>query len=178
MTRLPQQLVEPWASFRGANVDDQTLTTTPTTPKAEASKIELSHANGRRSHTILRDTDQQDVAVGATIETALQLNSVDPVSRTNVNQAGTRISEIEPGPEIACFNGPNLANNLLSFVAPRLRHSDVLRPEKQGVLLERLADTLSAAADGSAPREDIEILQLELGRLLLLQQNHNGLIKG
>ncbi|WFU80662.1 hypothetical protein QA645_40610 [Bradyrhizobium sp. CIAT3101] len=178
MTRLPQQLVEPWASFQGANVDNQTPATTLTTPKAEASEIELSHANGGRSHTILRDTDQQDVAVGATIETALQLNSVDPVSRTNVNQAGTRISEIEPGPEIACFNGPNLANNLLSFVAPRLRHSDVLRPEKQGVLLERLADTLSAAADGSVPREDIEILQLELGRLLLLQQNHNGLIKG
>ncbi|OKO79012.1 MULTISPECIES: hypothetical protein [unclassified Bradyrhizobium] len=178
MTRLPQRSVEPWASFRGPNVDNHTPTTTPTIPKAEGSEIERTHANGGKSHTIFQDTDQQDVAVGATIETALELNSVHPVSRINVNEARTQIGEIKPGPEIACLNGPTLADNLLSFVTPRLRHSDVLRPEKQGVLLERLADALSAAPDGWASREDMEILQLELRRLILLRQNHNGLIKG
>ncbi|WP_407175526.1 hypothetical protein [Bradyrhizobium sp. STM 3562] len=116
--------------------------------------------------------------VDATIETALELSSIDAVSRINLDEARAPPGQIEPGSELAWLNGPNLAHSLLSFVTPRLRHSHVLRPEQHGLLLERLVDTLSAAPEDLAAREGAALLQLELQQLILFRQSHNGLIKG
>ncbi|MCA1455135.1 hypothetical protein I6F35_18175 [Bradyrhizobium sp. BRP22] len=179
MTRLPQHSVESGTSLRGLHVDDHAPAITTTSPQSDSIEIERTPANGGKSHkSIFRDTPAQDPAVGATIETALELNSIDAVSRINPNEARTQVSEIDPGSELAWPNGPNLASSLLSFVMPRLRHSDVLRPEKHGLLLARLADALSASPEDSQSREGIGIVQQELRRLVLLRQNHNGLIKG
>ncbi|MGL3104819.1 hypothetical protein [Bradyrhizobium sp. BR 1432] len=176
MTRLPEHSLEPGASFQGLNVDDHPPAITPATARAKEPELERTHANGGKSFAIFQDAPPQDLPVVSAIETALDLNSIDPVSRVNANEARGQIGEIKPGSELAWLNGPSLADNLLSFVTPRLCHSDVLRPEKQGILLERLADTLSA--ESSVSREDLAILQLELRRLILFRQNHNSLIKG
>ncbi|XIA67437.1 hypothetical protein ACFIOY_18360 [Bradyrhizobium sp. TZ2] len=148
-------------------------------PQADGIEIEAEQANGGKRHTpTFRERPAQDLPVGATIEAAVGLDSIDPVSRINLNEARARIGEIEPSSEPARLNGPNLAGSLLSFVTPRLRHWDVLRADKHGLLLEPLADALSAAPEDFVPREGVGILQQELRRLILLRQNHNGLIKG
>ncbi|WP_439373191.1 hypothetical protein [Bradyrhizobium sp. DASA03120] len=178
MTRLPQHSVEPSASFQALDIHDHSPAPTPTTPEAKDIEFERTHANSGKSPAIFDDTHPRDLSVGATIETTKELNSIESVSRINVNEARAQNGEIRPGSELTWLNGPNLAGNLLSFVTPRLRDSDALRPEKHGVLLERLTDSLSAAPEGSASREGVAILKLELQRLILLRQNHNGLIKG
>ncbi|GGI27780.1 MULTISPECIES: hypothetical protein [Bradyrhizobium] len=178
MTRLSEHSLEPGASFEELKVDDNPPAITPATARATESAIERTHANGGKSFAIFQDDPPQDLPVVSAIVTALDLTSIDPVSRVNVNEARGEIGEIKPGSELAWLNGPSLADNLLSFVTPRLFHSHVLRPEKQGILLERLADTLSAAPESSVSREDLAIVQLELRRLILLRQNDNGLIKG
>ncbi|MDF0522227.1 hypothetical protein GPL17_33955 [Bradyrhizobium yuanmingense] len=178
MTRLPQHSLEPGASFQRLNVDDPPPAITPTTARAEEAEIERTHANGGKSFAILEDGPPQDLPVVSAIETSFELGPIDPVSPIKANEARVQIGKFEPGSEFAWLNGPSLADNLLAFVTPRLCHSDVLRPEKQGILLERLADTLSAAPESSVSRENFAILQSELRRLILLRQNHNGLIKG
>ncbi|WP_027554639.1 hypothetical protein [Bradyrhizobium sp. Cp5.3] len=178
MTRLPQHSVAPGASFQGLTVDDHLPAASPTIPQANGPEIEGKHANGGQSYTIFRDSAPQDRPVGATVETELALNSIDGVSRINVNEAQAQFGEVRAGSELAWLNGPTLAENLLSFVTPRLRDSGILRPEKHGLLLERLADALSTMPEAPASREGIAILQRELRQLILLRQNKNGLIKG
>ncbi|WIW50373.1 hypothetical protein ML401_35085 (plasmid) [Bradyrhizobium sp. 62B] len=178
MTRLPQHALGPGASFQRLNVDDQPPTITPTTARGTETEIERTHASGGQSFEVLQDGRLEDLLGASTIETALELNSIHPVSRIAAQEAPGKIGRIEPGSALGWLNGTNLAGNLLSFVAPRLCHSDVLRPDTQGLLLERLAETLSAVPENLVPREDIAILQSELRRLTLLRQNQNGLIKG
>ncbi len=179
MTRLPPNFVEPGTSFQGPHVDRHASAITPVNSRAKSIGIDRTRGNDDRSHTaISRHSDALDRLVDATIETALELSSIDAVSRINLDEARAPPGQIEPGSELAWLNGPNLAHSLLSFVTPRLRHSHVLRPEQHGLLLERLVDTLSAAPEDLAAREGAALLQLELQQLILFRQSHNGLIKG
>ncbi|SFQ08579.1 hypothetical protein SAMN05216330_11539 [Bradyrhizobium sp. Ghvi] len=179
MTRLPPNLVEPGTSFQGPHVDHHASAITPANSRAKSIGLDRTRGNDDKSHTsISRHNDVLDRLVDATIESALELSSIAAVSRINFDAARAAPRQIEPGSELAWLNEPNLAHSLLSFVTPRLRHAHVLRPEQHGLLLERLADTLSAAPEDLVPREGTALLQLELQRLILLRQSHNGLIKG
>ncbi|MBB4370639.1 hypothetical protein GGD63_003434 [Bradyrhizobium sp. cir1] len=179
MTRLPPNPVEPGTSFQEPNVDHHASAITPVNSRAKSIWIDRTRGNDPKSHTSLsRHSDVPDRLVDATIKSALELSSIDAVSRINLDEARAPPGQIEPSSELAWLNEPNLAHSLLSFVTPRLRHSHVLRPEQHGLLLERLADTLSAAPEDLVPREGAALLQLELQRLILLRQSHNGLIKG
>ncbi|MGY4627371.1 hypothetical protein [Bradyrhizobium sp. USDA 4486] len=179
MTRLPPNPVKPGTSFQEPNVDHHASAITPVSPRGKSIGIDRTRGNDNKSHTsISRHSDVLDPLVDATIESALELSSIDAVSRVNLDEARAPPGQVEPGSELAWLNEPNLAHGLLSFVTPRLRHSHVLRPEQHGLLLERLADTLSAAPEDLVSREGAALLQLELQRLILLRQSHNGLIKG
>ncbi|SFN79880.1 hypothetical protein SAMN05216573_1224 [Bradyrhizobium sp. Rc3b] len=179
MTGLPPNPVEPGTSFQEPNVDHHASVNTPANSRAKSIEIDRTRGIDNKSHTsISRHSDMPDRLVDTTIESALELSSIDAVSRINLDEAPARPDQIEPGSELAWLNEPNLAHSLLSFVTPRLRHSHVLRPEQHGLLLERLADTLSAAPEDLVSREGAALLQLELQRLILLRQSHNGLIKG
>ncbi|MDA9496252.1 hypothetical protein [Bradyrhizobium sp. CCBAU 11357] len=175
MTRLPPNPVEPGTSFQEPNVDHHASAITPVNSRAKSIGIDRTRGNDDKSHTSI---DVLDRLVDASIESALELSSIDAVSRINLDEARAPPRQIEPGSELAWLNEPNLAHCLLSFVTPRLRHSHVLRPEQHGLLLERLADSLSAAPADLVPREGAALLQLELQRLILLRQSHNSLIKG
>ncbi|WP_025038808.1 hypothetical protein [Bradyrhizobium sp. DOA9] len=178
MTRLPPNPVMPGTSFQEPNVDHHASAITPVSSRGKSIGIDRTRGNDNKSHTsISRHSDVLDPLVDATIESALKLSSIDAVSRVNLDEARAPPGQIEPGSELAWLNEPNLVHSLLTFVTPRLRHS-VLRPEQHGLLLERLADTLSAAPDDLVSREGAALLQLELQRLILLRQSHNGLIKG
>ncbi|MCC8953874.1 hypothetical protein H8B02_10525 [Bradyrhizobium sp. Pear77] len=179
MTRLPQHSIEPGTSFQAPNVDDHGPSITPLIPRAKSLEIGNTDAHGGTSRSpVFQDSLARDLPAEAAIESELALDPIDPVSRINPSSTPAQLGEVARSAELACLNGPTLAGNLIAFVTPRLRHSDVLRPEKHGPLLERLVDALSNAAEGAASREGIALLQLELRRLILLRQNHNGLIKG
>ncbi|SFJ63364.1 hypothetical protein SAMN05216525_13051 [Bradyrhizobium sp. Gha] len=180
MTRLPPNPLEPGTSFQEPNVDHHASDNTPANSRAKSIWIDRTRGNDNKSHTSnSHHSHVLDLLVDTTIESALELSSIDAVSRINLDEARAPPGQVEPGSELAWLNQPNLAHSLLSFVTPRLRHSHVLRPEQHGLLLERLADTLSAAPPTDlASREGAALLQLELQRLILLRQSHNGLIKG
>ncbi|MGY3533051.1 MULTISPECIES: hypothetical protein [Bradyrhizobium] len=179
MTRLPPNSVEPGPSFEGPNVDHHASAITPVNSRAKSIGIDRTRGNDDRSHgAISQHNDAPDRLVEGTIDSALELGSINAISRVNLDEARAQPGQIEPGSELAWLKGPNLAHSLLSFVTPRLRHSHVLRPEQHGPLLERLANTLSAAPEDLMAREGATLLQLELQRLILLRQSHNGLIKG
>lgn len=178
MTRLPQHSLAPGASFEGITVEDHLPTASPRIPQAQATEIKGTHANSAQSYTNFQDSPPQDRLVDATVATALELHSIDRVSRINVNEAQVGSGEIKSGSELDWLNGPTLAQSLLSFVTPRLRDSGVLRPETHGLVLERLADALSTVPDAPVRREGLAILQVELRQLTLIRQNKNGLIKG
>ncbi|MFB9262265.1 hypothetical protein ACFFWD_03625 [Bradyrhizobium erythrophlei] len=178
MARLPQYPVERSTAFQRFDVDDHPSAITPTIPQADNTEIEGAHANhGKEPTFVWSDTQARDLPVDATIE-AEEVDDIDAISRINSTETRAQIKEIDPGSALAWLDGPNLARSLLSFVTPRLRHPDVLRAEKHGILLEHLADVLSAAPDDSVSREGIPIVQQQLRRLILLRQNQNSLIKG
>ncbi|WP_141342526.1 hypothetical protein [Bradyrhizobium sp. USDA 3458] len=178
MTRLPQRSVELGTAFQGIN-NEHAPVVAPATPQASGIGIDKVHGKGGNAHTsVIQDRAAQERLAGNTIDNALELKSIDPISRINPTEATEHADKIGTNSELAWLNGPNLADSLLSFVTPRLRHSHVVRPEQHGLLLERLADALSAAPEGSVAREGAALLRLELRRLILLRQNHNGLIQG
>ncbi|MGY4157795.1 hypothetical protein ACVINW_003637 [Bradyrhizobium sp. USDA 4461] len=179
MTRLPQRSVELGTAFQGINNEHHAPVVTPATPQASDIGFDKIHGKGGKGHTsVVQDRAAQDRLAANTIDNALELKSIDPISRINPTDATEHADKIGTNSELAWLNGPNLADSLLSFVTPRLRHSHVVRPEQHGLLLERLADALSAAPEGSVAREGAAVLRLELRRLILLRQNHNGLIQG
>ncbi|MET4331414.1 hypothetical protein ABIB80_007274 [Bradyrhizobium sp. i1.15.2] len=179
MTRLPRHSVEPRTSFQRIDLGDHTPIVQPTISQADGIEIEAAQVGvGKRHAPTFRDRPLQELPVGATIGAAVEIDSVDPVSRVNLDKTRSQVGETAPCSELARLNGPNLAGNLLSFVTPHLRHWDVLRADKHGLFLETLAVALSAAPEDSVSREGIGVLQQELRRLVLLRQNQNGLIKG
>ncbi|MCP1838971.1 hypothetical protein ACVIHI_008110 [Bradyrhizobium sp. USDA 4524] len=179
MTRLPQRSVELGTAFQGINNEHHAPAVAPATPQASGIGIDKVHGKGGNAHTsVVQDRAAQERLAANTIDNALELKSIDPISRINPTDATEHADKIGTNSELAWLNGPNLADSLLSFVTPRLRHSHVVRPEQHGLLLERLADALSAAPEGSVAREGAALLRLELRRLILLRQNHNGLIQG
>ncbi|MGV7213420.1 hypothetical protein [Bradyrhizobium sp. UFLA05-112] len=178
MTRLSQHSVAPGASFQGLTVDDHLPAASPTIRQAKGTELKGTHANSGQSYKTFQDSPPQVRLVDATVETALELHSIDRVSRINVNEAQVQSGEIKSGSELAWLTGPSLAENLLSFVTPRLRDTGVLRPEKHSLLVQGLADALSTVPEAPMAREGIAILQMELRHLILLRQNKNGLIEG
>ncbi|MBB4382592.1 hypothetical protein [Bradyrhizobium sp. SBR1B] len=177
MTRLPPNPVKPGTPFQEPNVDHHATSMTQVNSRAKSIGIDRTRGNDNSHPSISRHSDVPDRLVDATVESTLQLSSIDAVSSIKLDEAGA-LPRSDPGSELAWSNELNLANSLLSFVTPRLRHSHVLRPEQHGLLLERLADKLSASAEDLVSREGAALLRLELQRLILLRQSHNGLIKG
>ncbi|WP_316397882.1 hypothetical protein [Bradyrhizobium sp. 33ap4] len=179
MTRLPQRSVELGTAFQGINNEHHAPVVAPATSQASGIGIDKVQGKGGNAHTsVVQDRAAQERLAANTIDNALELKSIDPISRINPTDATEHADKIGTNSALAWLNGPNLADSLLSFVTPRLRHSHVVRPEQQGLLLERLADALSAAPEGSVAREGAALLRLELRRLILLRQYHNGLIQG
>ncbi|WFU14799.1 hypothetical protein [Bradyrhizobium sp. CB3481] len=175
MTKLPQHPVGVGTSSQRLNTHDHEPTNKPALPQVH--NLEIDGTDGGREKwygSIWPDTETPDLP----IEAALEVNDVDAVSRVSLNEGRVRIAEIDPRAALASFYGRNLATGLLSFVTPRLRDPDVLRAEKHGVLLERLADRLWAGPEDPVAREGIDALRQELRRLILLRQNQNSLIKG
>lgn len=125
-----------------------------------------------------RETDAQALPLDLAIEAALASKDVDAVTRISLNEMRASIAEADPRAMLASLYNRNLAQGLLSFVMPRLRHPEVLRAENHDALLERLADIFSARAENSAARAGVFALQQELRRLNLLRRNRNSLIEG
>ncbi|MFH0301646.1 hypothetical protein AAFX91_31430 [Bradyrhizobium sp. 31Argb] len=175
MTKLPQHPVGFGTSSQRLNTQDHEPANKPALPQVHHLEIDRTDGGGENRHgSIWPDTEAPDLS----IEASLEVDDIDAVSRVSLNERRVPIAEIDPRAALASLYGRNLATGLLSFVTPRLRDPDVLRAEKHGVLLERLADRLWAGAENSVAREGIDALQQELRRLILLRQNQNSLIKG
>ncbi|WOH52875.1 MULTISPECIES: hypothetical protein [Bradyrhizobium] len=175
MTKLPQHPVGLGTSSQRLNTHDHEPANKPALPQVHNLGIHGTDGGGEKRHgSVWPDTEAPDLP----IEAALEVNDINAVSRVSLNERRVRIAEIDPRAALASLYGRNLATGLLSFVTPRLRDPDVLRAEKHGVLLERLADRLCAEPEASAAREGTEALQQELRRLILLRQNQNSLIGG
>lgn len=178
MARLPQQPVGPGTSSQGFNAGEQAPSIGSTSPKADNIEAGGAHADGGTKQASWRDVPSQDLPMDPASEAALEVNSIDAVSRITFFESGTGASGVDPRAVLVSLYGHNLSHGLLSFVTPRLRHPDVLRADKHGALLERLTQTLEGAPDDKTACECLAILQQELRRLLLLRQNQNSLIKG
>ncbi|MCC8938841.1 hypothetical protein H8A97_28030 [Bradyrhizobium sp. Arg62] len=178
MARLPQHPVGPGTLSQGLNAGDHAPNIGPTTPKAANIEVEVARQDGGTKRASWRDAPAHDLPIDGATEAALEVNSIDAVSRVTFFDRSVEANEIDPRAALASLYGQNLSHGLLSFVVPRLRHPDVLRADKHGALLERLTQTLEAAPDDKTAREGLAILQQELRRLVLLRQNQNSLIKG
>ncbi|NOJ50166.1 hypothetical protein [Bradyrhizobium archetypum] len=175
MTKLPPHPVGLGTSSQRLNTHDHEPANKPAVLQVHNLEIHGTDGDGAKRHgSVWPDTEAPDLP----IEAALDVNDIDAVSRVSLNDRRVRIAELDPRAALASLYGRNLATGLLSFVTPRLRDPDVLRAEKHGVLLERLAGRLQAGREDSAVRDGIDALQQELRRLLLLRQNQNSLIKG
>ncbi|MTV18298.1 MULTISPECIES: hypothetical protein [Bradyrhizobium] len=177
MTRLPQRSVEP-GTFQRINNEHHAPVIAPATPQASSIGIDKVYGNGKGYTSVVQQPEAQERLAASTIDDALALKSIDPISRINPTDATEHAGKSETSAELTWLKGPNLAHSLLSFVTPRLRHSHVVRPEQHVLLLERLADALSAAPEGSVAADGAALLRLELRRLILLRQNHNSLVPG
>ncbi|WP_271592080.1 hypothetical protein [Bradyrhizobium sp. CCBAU 65884] len=140
-------------------------------------EVGVAHADGGTKRASWRDAPAQNLPIEGASEAALEVNSINAVSGVALFEMAAG-AEIDPRAVLASLYGSNLSHGLLSFVIPRLRHPDVLRADKHGVLLERLTQTLEATPDDKTARECLAILQQELRRLLLLRHNQNSIIKG
>ncbi|KLK92815.1 hypothetical protein AA309_12380 [Microvirga vignae] len=179
MVKLPRYPVRPSPSWQSFNTDDRAPVIEPANRQASNMGIDGAHVNGGMRHTsILQEMRAQDLPVNVEVEAVLKANDIDAVTRVSHDDMRTRRNEIDPRAVVATLYDSNLAHGLLSFVAPRLRHPDVLHAARQGGVLERLVGTLSTVLEDSMPRESIVVLQQELQRLILLRENRNSLIKG
>ncbi|WP_027571394.1 hypothetical protein [Bradyrhizobium sp. WSM1743] len=178
MARLPQHAVGPGTSSQGLDVGQHAPVIG--SPPSHGDQIEVGgvHADGGTKRASWRDTYSYHLPIDGATEAALEVNSVGAISRVALFESDAGANEVDPRTVLASLYGPNLSRGLLSFVVPRLRHPDVLRADKHGVLLERLTRTLEATPDDKTARECLAILQQELQRLLMLRQNQNSLIKG
>ncbi|WOH64333.1 hypothetical protein [Bradyrhizobium sp. BWA-3-5] len=178
MTRLPQHPVGLGTSSQGLDVGEHSPVIGPNTPKAKNMGPRGVHADGATKQASWRDEPAQNLPIDPAREAALEVNSIDAVSRVTRFERGDGANEFDPRAVLAALYGHNLSHGLLSFVIPRLRHPDVLRADRHCALLERLTQTLEATPDDNTACECLAILQQELRRLLLLRHNQNSLIKG
>ncbi|MDX8457082.1 hypothetical protein RFM98_30570 [Mesorhizobium sp. VK9D] len=140
-------------------------------------EIDRAHANSSKKHaSTLRRAHAHDMPLARTANGSLGISEIEAVTRVSPSES-TQISEIEPRAAMAALYGHTLARSQLSFITPRLRHPEILREGKRGVLLEALVDALAAVPEDSVAREGISALQEEFRRLVLLRQNRNSLIK-
>ncbi|WP_128916287.1 hypothetical protein [Bradyrhizobium nanningense] len=178
MARLPQHPVGPGTSSPGLDAAHHAPITG--SPASQSDRLEVGqvHADGGTKRASWRDAASHDLPIDRANEAALEVNSVGAISRVALFESEAGANEVDPRTITASLYGPSLSRGLLSFVVPRLRHPDVLRGDKHGVLLERLTRTLEATPDDKTAREGLAILQQELQWLLMLRQNQNSLIKG
>ncbi|OAF03742.1 hypothetical protein AYJ54_24670 [Bradyrhizobium centrolobii] len=179
MTKMPQHAVGPGTSLHRFDIDDSVPAIEPSVRRVNNMEVDGAHANGGKTKaSTWWDTHTQDLRDGAAIEAVPEVPRIEAVTRVGLNETRAGTNEIDRAQLASPLYGDNLARGLLSFVTPHLRHPEVLCAEKHGVLLERLADVLSAATEGTVAREGIVVLQQELGWLIQLRQNRNSLIKG
>ncbi|MDA9489656.1 hypothetical protein [Bradyrhizobium sp. CCBAU 11361] len=177
MARLPQHAVGPGTPLQGLDAGQNAPAIGSSSSQADM-EVGVAHADGGTKRASWRDAPAQHLPIEGASEAALEVNSINAVSGVALFEMGAGANEIDPRVVLASLYGSNLSHGLLSFVIPRLRHPDVLRADKHGVLLERLTQTLEATPDDKTARECLAILQQELRRLLLLRQNQNSIIKG
>lgn len=178
MARLPQSPVGSGTSSQGFDAGEHVPVTAPSIPKADHIEVAGAHAGGGTKQASWRDAPAQDPTIDPSSGAALEVGSINAISRVTLFEEPAGANEIDPRAVLASLYGHNLSHGLLSFVIPRLRHPDVLRADRHGALLERLTRTLEAAPDDKTAGECLAILRQELQRFLLLRQNQNSLIKG
>ncbi|TWB93003.1 hypothetical protein FBZ93_11142 [Bradyrhizobium macuxiense] len=178
MAKLPHPAIEPGTSSQAFNMGERAPTIGLLPPKTNNIEIEGTHAKDGKKQPSLRDIPTQDPTIAPALEAEIEVNSIDAISRVTLYESTVQTNEIDSRRALASLYGHNLAHGLLSFVIPRLRHPDVLRPDKHGVLLEHLAQTLKAAPEDQMACEGLAILQQDLRWLILLRQNLNSLIEG
>ena len=178
MARLPQNSVGPGNSSQGLDAGQHAPVIG--SPPSRGDKLEVggAHADSGTKRASWQDAASYDRPIDGASEAALGVDSVGAISRVTLFESEAGANEVDARARLASLYGPNLSRGLLSFVVPRLRHPDVLRADKHGVLLERLTRTLEATPEDKTARECLAILQQELQRLLMLRQNQNSLIKG
>ncbi|MGY3622255.1 hypothetical protein [Bradyrhizobium sp. USDA 10063] len=178
MAILPRRPDGARISSQSLDIDDRAPVIGPAIRQASGMELDGARTNGdKKDASIWRKTDTQALPPDVVIE-VVKANDIDAVTRVSLDKMRTRPDEIDPGAALGWLYSCNLANGLLSFVTPRLRHPHELLAEKHAVVLERLADALSGAPEDSVRREGIVVLQQELRRLILLRQNRNSLVKG
>lgn len=180
MVKLPRRPVRTDSSPSRPSLDDHTPHSDTAVTHGDGTQVGGVRAGGGDKGRALawRQADAQDLPLDLAIEAVLAADNVDAVTRVNLNEMRASIAEVDPRVMLASLYGRNLAQGLLSFVMPRLRHPEVLRAENHDALLERLANTFSASTEDSVVREGVFVLQQELRRLALLRQNRNSLIEG
>ncbi|WOH80251.1 hypothetical protein RX327_31230 [Bradyrhizobium sp. BEA-2-5] len=124
--------------------------------------------------SIWRELNASHLPLDMTIDALSEAKDIDAVGRVSLSKMRFRGNVIE---ELTPFHGGDIAHDLFAFVTPRLRHPDMLRAERYGVLLERLTLKLSAVPAELIAREGLLVLQQGLQWLTLLRQNRNSLIE-
>ncbi|OKO83963.1 hypothetical protein [Bradyrhizobium sp. NAS96.2] len=138
-------------------------------------KIDGTPANDENQQaSIWREPNASHLPLDMTIDALSKAKDIDAVGRVSLSKTRTRGNDVEG---LTPLHGGDIAHDLLAFVTPRLRHPDMLRPERYGVLLERLTLKLSAAPSDSMAHEGVLVLQQGLQWLILLRQNRNSLIE-
>jgi hypothetical protein len=118
------------------------------------------------------------VRLDAAIERTLAAPGLDGVTRRQLDEAQTIISQTDRPGAVSGFAGRNLVDALMTFVMPRLRNPHVLQAERYRALLEQLQSDLAGSADDRIVREGALTIRRELKRLSQLRQNSNSLVEG
>ncbi|MFQ3455883.1 hypothetical protein PMN64_21635 [Bradyrhizobium sp. UFLA01-814] len=138
-------------------------------------KIDGTPANDENQQaSIWRELNASHLPLDVTINALSEAKHIDAVGRVSLSKMRTRGNDVEG---LTPRHESDIAHDLLAFVTPRLRHPDMLRAERYGVLLESLALKLSAAPADSIAGEGIVVLRQALQWLILLRQNRNSLIE-
>ncbi|WP_445219703.1 hypothetical protein ACKWRH_05940 [Bradyrhizobium sp. Pa8] len=178
MSKLSHYDVGPGAASQRLNEDHHAPAIEPAIRQPNKVEVDGARESGERERaSIWREISASHMPLDAAIEAASEAKGINAVGRVSLNEMRARIYGIEPSAVVASLDGRDFAHDLLSFVTPKLRHPDMLRADRYGILLERLAHKLAAAPADSAAREGIVVLQQGLQWLALLRQNRNSLIE-
>ncbi|MCP3475761.1 hypothetical protein NLM33_36525 [Bradyrhizobium sp. CCGUVB1N3] len=178
MSKLSHYDVGPGSVSQRPNEDHHAPVIGPTIFQPNKIDIDSACTGGEKEPaSIWRELNASYKPPDVAIKAIGEAKDIDAVGRVSLNEIRTRNYEIEPPAVAASLYGRGIAHDLLSFVTPRLRHPDMLRAERYGILLERLAHKLAAAPADSMAHEGVVVLQQGLLWLALLRQNRNSLIE-
>jgi hypothetical protein len=179
MVKLPRRPIRTDGALPRPEIDDHTPRSDTAVSQGDGERVGSVRAGGGDKGRALawQAADAKDLPLDLAIEAVLASQDVDALTRVSLSEMRASIAETDPRAMLASLYGRNLAQGLLSFVMPRLRHPEVLRAENHDTLLEGLANSFASAPEDSVVREGVLVLQQELRRLALLRQNRNSLIE-